>query len=82
MAVDGEGEGGLGGLQGEGEGAGLWHGERFATDRETWRETRHEARHEARYVADLVGVNLLRGVASGGAVELEGGGRLEAVGAE
>jgi len=35
----------------------------------------------SRYVADLVGVNLLRGVASGGAVELEGGGRLEAVGA-
>lgn len=34
------------------------------------------------YVADLVGVNLLRGRASGGAVEVEGGGRLEVVGAE
>ena len=33
------------------------------------------------YVADLVGVNLLRGKASGDLVEVEGGGRLEAVGA-
>jgi molybdate transport system ATP-binding protein len=33
------------------------------------------------YVADLVGVNLLRGRASGDAVEVEGGGRLEVVGA-
>jgi molybdate transport system ATP-binding protein len=33
------------------------------------------------YVADLVGVNLLRGRASGEAVEVEGGGRLEVVGA-
>jgi molybdate transport system ATP-binding protein len=35
----------------------------------------------SRYVADLVGVNLLRGRASGDAVEVEGGGRLEVVGA-
>ncbi|MBO0685520.1 MAG: TOBE domain-containing protein, partial [Candidatus Dormibacteraeota bacterium] len=33
------------------------------------------------YVADLVGVNLLRGRASGDAIEVEGGGRLEVVGA-
>ncbi|HXM55158.1 MAG TPA: ABC transporter ATP-binding protein [Candidatus Dormibacteraeota bacterium] len=33
------------------------------------------------YVADLVGVNLLRGRASGDAVELAGGGRVEAAGA-
>src|SRR5205807_1596481 len=33
------------------------------------------------YVADLVGVNLLRGRASGDVVEVEGGGRLEVVGA-
>jgi molybdate transport system ATP-binding protein len=35
----------------------------------------------SRYVADLVGVNLLRGRATGNAVEVEGGGRLEVVGA-
>jgi molybdate transport system ATP-binding protein len=34
----------------------------------------------SRYVADLVGVNLLRGRASGDAVEVAGGGRLEVVG--
>jgi molybdate transport system ATP-binding protein len=34
------------------------------------------------YVADLVGVNLLRGTARDGAIELEGGGRLEAAGGE
>jgi molybdate transport system ATP-binding protein len=34
----------------------------------------------SQYVADLVGVNLLRGRASGNAVEVEGGGRLEVVG--
>jgi molybdate transport system ATP-binding protein len=33
------------------------------------------------YVADLVGVNLIRGTASGDAVEVEGGGRLGVVGA-
>jgi molybdate transport system ATP-binding protein len=35
----------------------------------------------SRYVADLVGVNLLRGRASGDAVDVDGGGRLEVVGA-
>jgi molybdate transport system ATP-binding protein len=33
------------------------------------------------YVADLVGVNLLRGTAAGDLVEVEGGGRLQVVGA-
>jgi molybdate transport system ATP-binding protein len=37
-------------------------------------------RPRSRYVADLVGVNLLRGEARDGVVELEGGGRLAAVG--
>ncbi len=36
------------------------------------------ARPRSRYVADLVGVNLMRGAVSGGAVVLEGGGRLVA----
>jgi molybdate transport system ATP-binding protein len=35
-------------------------------------------RPRSRYVADLVGVNLLRGQARGGVVELEGGGRITA----
>jgi molybdate transport system ATP-binding protein len=35
----------------------------------------------SRYVADLVGVNLLRGRMHGDAIEVEGGGRLQAVGA-
>jgi molybdate transport system ATP-binding protein len=39
-------------------------------------------RPRSRYVADLVGVNLLRGRASRGSVELEGGGRLTVPGAE
>src|SRR5205085_7102587 len=39
-------------------------------------------RPRSRYVADLVGVNLLRGTARGGVVELEGGGRVWAVGAD
>jgi molybdate transport system ATP-binding protein len=39
-------------------------------------------RPRSRYVADLVGVNLLRGRAREGAVELEGGGRLAVPGAE
>jgi molybdate transport system ATP-binding protein len=39
-------------------------------------------RPRSRYVADLVGVNLLRGTARGGVVELEGGGRFWAVGAD
>ncbi len=34
------------------------------------------ARPRSRYVADLVGVNLLRGTARGAALELDGGGRL------
>ena len=34
------------------------------------------ARPRSRYVADLAGVNLLRGTASGTAVELDGGGRI------
>ena len=34
------------------------------------------ARPKSRYVADLVGVNLLRGTARGTALELDGGGRL------
>jgi molybdate transport system ATP-binding protein len=38
-------------------------------------------RPRSRYVADLVGVNLLRGRAQGGLVELDGGGRLAATGA-
>jgi molybdate transport system ATP-binding protein len=37
-------------------------------------------RPRSRYVADLVGVNLLRGAAAGGVVEVAGGGRLEVVG--
>jgi molybdate transport system ATP-binding protein len=36
------------------------------------------ARPRSRYVADLVGVNLLRGTARGTALELDGGGRLVA----
>ena len=39
-------------------------------------------RPRSRYVADLVGVNLFRGHARAGTVELEGGGRLTAAGAE
>ena len=38
-------------------------------------------RPRSTYVADLVGVNLLRGRAAGDAIELADGGRLEAVGA-
>jgi molybdate transport system ATP-binding protein len=38
------------------------------------------ARPRSRYVADLVGVNLLRGTASGADVELDGGGRLATAG--
>jgi molybdate transport system ATP-binding protein len=38
-------------------------------------------RPRSAYVAELVGVNLLRGIASGDHVDLESGGRLEAVGA-
>jgi molybdate transport system ATP-binding protein len=38
------------------------------------------ARPRSRYVAELVGVNLWRGRADGGGVELEGGGRLVAAG--
>jgi molybdate transport system ATP-binding protein len=38
-------------------------------------------RPRSAYVADLVGVNLLRGSARGGVVEVDGGGRLAAVGA-
>jgi molybdate transport system ATP-binding protein len=38
-------------------------------------------RPRSAYVADLVGVNLLRGRAAGDAIELEHGGRLEVVGA-
>ncbi|MDQ6774305.1 MAG: ABC transporter ATP-binding protein [Candidatus Dormibacteraeota bacterium] len=38
-------------------------------------------RPRSAYVADLVGVNLLRGTAQGSAIEVEGGGRLEAAGA-
>jgi len=34
------------------------------------------ARPKSRYVADLVGVNLLRGTARGAVLELDGGGRL------
>ena len=36
------------------------------------------ARPRSRYVADLVGVNLLRGTARGTALELDGGGRMVA----
>jgi len=36
------------------------------------------ARPRSRYIAELVGVNLYRGRADGGAIELEGGGRLVA----
>ena len=39
-------------------------------------------RPRSAYVADLVGVNLLRGLAADGAVELAGGGRLGVVGAD
>jgi molybdate transport system ATP-binding protein len=38
------------------------------------------ARPRSRYVADLIGVNLLRGTARGAAVELDGGGRLVSAG--
>jgi molybdopterin-binding protein len=38
-------------------------------------------RPRSRYVADLVGVNLLRGLGHGDLIEVEGGGRLQAVGA-
>src|SRR5256885_1070292 len=38
-------------------------------------------RPRSAYVADLVGVNLLRGSARGGVVEVDGGGRLATVGA-